>query len=150
MEPTPHRPGGADLSADELCGLMNVVRRRMACEAAGVARGARQLTDWRYYFRSFPGPILAGAAFLGFLAVPRRLEIMSPDVATLEELAKKNRLVVETKPASAAKPGFLDSMVTMAGNVLLRAGLAYARQQAGRLFGNQAAEAASPLQESSP
>ena len=78
---------------------------------------------------------------MGYLAIPRRLEIMSPDAKTLERLAKKNKLVVESKPPAAQKTSLADTLLTMTGNVLFRAGTAYAAQKIGKLFGETAADA---------
>lgn len=121
-------------TADAIRDELQRVRRRLLSEANAVAGGARELADWRYYVRRFPWGAVCAAGALGYLAVPRRLQVMSPDVKTLEQLAKRNHLVVETKPASAQKSTLADSLLTMAGNVLLRAGVAYVGQQMGRWF----------------
>jgi hypothetical protein len=45
------------------------------------------------------------AALLGYLVVPKKVEIHSPDPKTLEKLAKKHRLVIdEPKPKSTTGP----------------------------------------------
>lgn len=128
-------------SADEIRQQMQLARQRVRAEVDEVVDGARQFADWRYYPRRFPWATLGAAAILGFATVPRRLEIVSPDVKTLQELARQHKLVVDPKPSGAQKPGLIDSLLTMTGNLLLRAGIAYAGQQVGKLFGDTAAEA---------
>jgi hypothetical protein len=126
-------------TADEIRAELRRTRGRLACDVSVVADDARQLTDWRYYVRRFPWAVIGAAGALGYLAVPRRVEVRSPDVKTLEKLAKRNQLVVETKPQAAQRAGLMDTLLTMTGNVLLRAAVAYAGQHMGKLFGEQAA-----------
>lgn len=128
-------------TADEIRREMQFARQRVRAEVDEVVDGAKQFADWRYYPRRFPWATLGAAAALGFAAVPRRLEIVSPDVKTLQELARQHKLVVDPKPSGARQPGLIDGLLTMTGNLLLRAGIAYAGQQVGKLFGDTAAQA---------
>jgi hypothetical protein len=128
-------------SADEIRAELRRTRGRLIVDATAVAGGARELADWRYYVRRYPWAALGVAGALGYLAIPRRLEIMSPDAKTLERLAKKNKLVIESKPPAAQKTSLMDTLLTMTGNVLFRAGTAYAAQKIGKLFGETAADA---------
>lgn len=129
-------------TADDIRRQMQFARQRVRAEVDEVVDDARQFADWRYYPGRFPWATLAAAACLGFAAVPRRLEIMSPDVKTLQEFARRHQLVVDPKPTAARQPGIVDGLLTMAGNLLLRAAIAYGGQQVGKLFGHTAAEAA--------
>lgn len=133
---------GADLTAEEIQARMAVIRAELRYEVQGIVGNAKQLVDWRHYVQAFPWGSLAVAASLGYFSVPRRLEIISPDKETLEQLAKDNRLVVKHQPKGEEKPGVVVSLANLAGNMLLRAGIAYVGQQAGKLFGEQAAEPA--------
>lgn len=128
------------ISANEIRAELQRTRGRLLAEASAVAGGARELADWRYYVRRYPWAALGVAGALGYLAVPRRLEIMSPDEKTLERLAKRNRLVVEARPPAAQKTNLMDTLLTMTANLLLRAGTAYVGQQLGKLFGETAAD----------
>jgi hypothetical protein len=130
-------------SAEEIRAELRRTRGRLIVDATAVAGGARELADWRYYVRRYPWAALGVAGALGYLAIPRRLEIMSPDARTLEQLAKRNKLVVEARPPAAQKTSLMDTVLTMTGNVLLRAGTAYMGQQIGKLFGETAADAPS-------
>lgn len=132
-------------SADAVRERMDDIRRSLKPEVDQIVTRARELTDWRYYVRSHPWGTLATAVALGYLAVPRRVEQIRPDVETLESLAKRNKLVVEPESHVQKPPGFAESLVHLAGGMLLRAGLAYAGQQVGRFIGTHAAQ--SPLSE---
>ena len=126
--------------ADRICREMEQLRGELKEEYGAIVRGARVLADWHYYVQTFPWACLGAAAAVGYLAVPRRLEIMSPDADTLAKLAKSNRLVVKQKPEVHERSGIAGSLLTLAANAAIRAGLAYAGQQSGKFFGRQAAE----------
>lgn len=129
------------LSADELRRLMDVVRHRMRGEAANVATSAKKLTDWRFYIHEFTGPILATVGLMGFLLVPKKIKPIA-DLAMLEQLAEKKGWVVDReKVVSARKPGLMDSAVSIVSNMLMRAGIAFAGQQVGKVLGHQMSDA---------
>jgi hypothetical protein len=128
-------------TADEIRRQMQFARQRVRDEVDEVVDGAKQFADWRFYPARFPWATMGMAALLGYAAIPRRLEIVSPDANTLEELARRHKLVVDPKPSGARKRSVLDALVTMTGKVLIRAGMAYASQHVGRLFGETAAAA---------
>ena len=128
------------LSADELRGLMGVVRHRMSGEAANVASSAKRLTDWRFYMHEFTGPVLAAASVVGFLLVPKKQKPLA-DFDQLQKVAEKKGWIVDPSTvAGKPKPTLLESGLSLAGNMALRAGLAYASSQAGRFFGRTAAD----------
>lgn len=133
---------GTIQTADEIRRQMQLARKRVRDEVDEFVDGARQFADWRFYPRRFPWVTLGAAAILGYAAIPRRLEIVSPDVDTLQALARQHKLVVDPKPSGARKPGLMDALLTVTGSILLRAGIAYAGQQVGKLFAGAAAAAA--------
>jgi hypothetical protein len=123
------------LSAEDLRRLMDVVRHRMTGEAAKVAGDARKLTDWKFYLHEFTGPMLAGASLLGFLLVPKKSKPIA-DMATLEELAQKKGWVVDSvKATTPAKAGLFGSVASLAGGMLLKAGVNYAGQRLSQVLG---------------
>ena len=125
------------LSAEDLRRLMDVVRHRMRGEAANVATSAKKLADWRFYLHEFTGPVLAAVGFAGFLLVPKKAKPIA-DLATLEQLAEKKGWVVDReKVVSARKPGMMDAAVSAASNMVLRAGIAFAGQQVGKILGQR-------------
>lgn len=113
---------------------MQAIRYGLRPEVDEIVESARTLMTWQHYVKHYPWASLGVAAAVGYLAVPRKLKISSPDVETLKQLARENRLVVESKPKSQAKPGLIASALTLAGGAVMRAALAYAGQQAGRFF----------------
>jgi hypothetical protein len=131
MESTNH-------TADEIRRQMQLARQRVRDEVEEVVENAKQFADWRFYPRRFPWATLGVAAVLGYAVVPRRLEIVSPDADTLQELARKHKLVVDAKPAPSRKRGVLDAVLSLTGRALLRAGVAYASQYVGKRFDHTA------------
>lgn len=134
--------------ADELRAQMAGVRAAMdgnvqeiVVNAHALAEDARKLTDWRYYVKSAPWGTVGAAVALGYFLVPRRVEIVSPDADQLVKLAKRHQLVVDADPqGETRKEGAAQTVMTMLANAALRAATAYVSQQAGKAFGQQAAE----------
>ena len=129
-----------EVTADEIRQQMAGVRKHLDHDVDEIIDGAGRMTDWRNYVASFPWAALGVVTALGFLVVPRKLEIVSPDAETLQKLARSNRLVVEHKPRSERKPGLVETAFQLTAHTLLRAGITYLGQQAGKYVGRQAAD----------
>lgn len=120
------------------------IRERMASLRSELDEGvddifedARTLGNWRYYVHQYPWACLAAAATAGFLLVPRRLELVTPDAETLLRLAKKNQIVIKQKPEPRPKgPG--GALISFLANMAMRSALAYAGQQMGKWSSGQA------------
>jgi len=127
------------LSADELRRLMDVVRHRMTGEAANVASSAKRLSDWRFYMHEFTGPVLTAAGLFGFLLVPKKQKPLA-DIEQLQKVAEKKGWIVDPSTVtSARKPSVLESSMNVAGSMLLKAGIAFAGRQVGRMLDQQSA-----------
>lgn len=118
---------------DEICGEMKSLRREIAEDMGEVAESTRELTDWRLYVKRYPWVCVGVAALAGFVAVPKRVEIRSPDVETLRSLAKQNQLVVKQDAKAQAKTGLTGTMLTLLANAAVRGVIAYAGQNLGKL-----------------
>ena len=106
-----------------------------------LAVNARNLTDWRYYVKAAPWGAVGTAIALGYLIVPRRVQIIQPDADELAKLARRHQIVVEHKAKAEARQGGPAPLVmTMLANAMLRAVTAYVSQQAGKTFGKQVAD----------
>ncbi len=70
----------------------------------------------------------------GYLMVPSRYEIRSPDADALTKLAKRHRLVVEANPTATARTSMVGSAATFVGQLLLRQALAMAGQRLSAMF----------------
>lgn len=125
---------------DEILRRMAEIRGNLHHEAEGIAENARVMTDWRFYLRSYPWACVGAAAAVGYLMVPNRLQIISPDVNTLLKLAKKNRLSVTPEPEPQKRGGLVGTLFTFAANTAVRGLISYAGQQAGKYAGHFAHE----------
>ena len=133
----------ADARAAAVLAEMAAVRGRIEADAARVADAAGRATDWTVYVKAAPLACAAGAAVAGYLIVPAR--------------RRKKKVVVTDRGKSGdlapAARGPLPGVLTVLGNVALRAGTAYVSQQAGKAFGTAAATsgpAAEPRQPAEP
>jgi hypothetical protein len=122
-------------SVDAIRARMARIRSRASGKADEIGDELPQFFDWKNYVRSFPWWTVAAGAALGYLIVPRRLYVEQPDPKTITALAKKNRLVVTPdRKEYTRSPSMLDTAINLAANSVLRAGVAYAGQQLGKLF----------------
>jgi len=111
----------------------------MSGQAANVASSAQRLADWRFYMHEFTAPVLAAAGVVGFLLVPKKQQPVA-HLDELQKVAEKKGWIVD--PATVVpdrKPSLLQSGMSLAGTMLLRAGVAYAGQHVGRFFSQQTA-----------
>jgi len=140
--------------AEKIRKEMARIRRGLPGEIQDIKESARTMTDYRYYLQRHPWACMGAAVAIGYLIVPNRTRIVSPDVETLEQLAKKNKLLVKAQPnMEKQQPGPLNMLFKLAANSLLRAGVAYAGQQLGRAFAepeSPAAERKATIPEEAP
>lgn len=101
---------------------------------------AREMADWRYYVRSYPLASAAAVAALGYLVVPKKPQIISPDPKTLAQLARKNQLVVVDRPKAEKRRTLSGSLFNLVASLAMRGLMAYVGQQAGKVMGQQAAQ----------
>jgi len=97
---------------------MESLRRDLAGAVGEAAATARQWRDWRYYVKRFPWASGGAALLVGYLIVPKRINVLSPDIETLAELAKRKRFVVrqevDTKRSDRTIAGTLMGLLTVA------------------------------------
>jgi hypothetical protein len=120
--------------AEQLRREMAQVRRDLVEEADQIAENARTVTDWRYYVRTYPWASMAVAAAVGYIVVPRRLEVLTPDPDTLARLARQDRLVVKPKAEAEPKKGLPGTLFTFLSSMVIRGALAAIGQQVAAYF----------------
>lgn len=137
-------------SADDIRQRMQQVRCELGDGMDDIVESTREMTDWRSYVEHYPWLCAGAAAALGYLVVPKRVELLSPNADTLLELAKRNKLVVNTNPQAQAKSGLTGTLLTFLANAAVRSAIAFAGQKLGKEGGSQAPaatadETAAPL-----
>ena len=121
-------------SAERIRERMESVRSELDHDVDGVVRSAKRMIDWRVYVHKYPWACLGAAAAIGYLIVPRRLELNSPDADTLLELAKQNKLVIQANPSPQPQRGVAGMLIQLAADAAARGVLSYLGRQ--REYGN--------------
>jgi hypothetical protein len=124
--------------AEHLRQQMRQIRREMGEDVEELVVQAERLMDWRYYVQQYPWVMVGAAAAAGFFLVPRRTVTLPTDEQTLSRLAQRIPVMMP-KPPEAKKPTLFGSLLQMGTNLAMRAAMAYASQQAGKILGQQAA-----------
>jgi hypothetical protein len=133
-----------DDSAENVRRRMAELRRDLECNVREVRRGARVMTDWKFYVRKFPWAVAGAALVAGYLLVPKRKPVVKPDPEMIEELVKQNKIRVESVSQAPDKPSMLQSLLMMGITYAVKAGATYMTQQMAAAAQNKAAAATSP------
>lgn len=122
--------------AEQIRRTMAYIRRELDVDVADVEQSARTLLNWRYYTQNYPWACLAVASAVGYLVVPRKLEIHSPDPKTLEKLARDRHLVVEQKPKAEAKGGLIGTAFSFISGLVLKTAMTQLGHQVASMMDN--------------
>jgi hypothetical protein len=129
-------------AVDAIRARMARIRSRASGKADQLGEEIPRFFDWKNYVRAFPWWTLAGGLAVGYLVVPRRLYVDQPDPKTIAALAKKNRLVVAPdRKEYTRSPSLIDTAFNLVANSVLRAGVAYAGQELGKLLAPASSDA---------
>jgi hypothetical protein len=129
---------------------VEAISRRMAelrCALTGnvhaVSRSARVMTDWTFYVRRFPWATMAIAVIAGYLLVPKKKNIISPDQEALAQMVRKHQLRLDVDH-KAEKPGLAHSLLALAASWAAKAGVGYVGELMRTAAVNRAHESARP------
>jgi hypothetical protein len=128
-------------AAERIQRQMEDVRGQLNDDLEGVVDSAKELVDWRAHVRKHPWACVGAAVAIGYSVVPKRLELNSPDVDTLLELAKKNKLVVKANPTPQRRNTAASKLFTLVSHAAVRGGLAYLGQKLGEIGSQQSVTA---------
>lgn len=120
---------GTEDSAEAIRRRMAELRQDLTSDVKEVSRGARELASPMYYVRRFPWAVVAGAAAVGYMLIPKKRHAVTPDAEMLAELVRKNQVKVETAKASSDSQSLARSLVVMGLTWGLRTGLTYLGQR---------------------
>jgi hypothetical protein len=138
-------------AAEEICRRMAELRSDLAGGVREVGRSARVMTDWTFYVRRFPWAVVAVAAAAGFMLMPRKKQVISPDQQALAEMVRKKQLRLDVEHKNE-KPSMLKSLLMMGLTWGLKSGTAYMGERMRAAAANKAQRAPhhpapSPLEE---
>src|SRR5690242_14929431 len=111
----------SDKSAEEICKRMAELRRELVCDVQDVTRSAKAMASPSFYIRKFPWATLAVAAGVGYMLIPKKKQVVQPDMEALAELVRKHQVNINTSKASDESKGMLQTLLVM--------GLSYAAKQ---------------------
>jgi len=114
---------------------MSEIRSEFGHDVDKFVDNAKGMLDWKTYVRERPLMAMAVVAAVGYLVVPKRLELITPDADTLETLAKRNKLVVKSNPKPVQNQGLVGKLVSFAATAAVRGAIAYAGQKVGSKAG---------------
>ncbi len=126
--------------AEEIQRAMAEIRCSFNSGVEEIVDNARVMSDWRYYVRTYPWACAAGALAVGYLIVPTRLEVISPDAKTLAKLAEQNRLLVKSEPEPQKRGGLVGALFTLVASTVVRGLVAHLGQLAGQAMSNREGE----------
>jgi hypothetical protein len=118
-----------DDSAETICRRMAELRRDLDCDVREVSRGARVMTDWKFYVRKFPWAVVGVALVAGYMLVPKRRPVIKPDPEMIQELVRQKKIKVESVTKQPEKPGMMKSLLMMGLTYGARAGAQYVTEQ---------------------
>ena len=75
----------ADDQAEAISRRMAELRCALTGNVQAVSHSAHVMTDWTFYVRRFPWATVALAAVAGYLLVPKKKNIISPDQEALRK-----------------------------------------------------------------
>jgi hypothetical protein len=126
----------SDDSAEVIRQRMAQLRRDLTCDVQDVSRSvgdikrtASEMANPLYFIRRFPWVSVGVAVAIGYLLVPKKKQVFTPDPEMLAELVRKQQVKVETSKAGTESQGMLKSLVVMGLTWALRTGLTYAGQR---------------------
>ncbi len=119
-------------SAERIRSRMESIRGQLDQDVDDVVESAKSMIDWRVYVSEYPWACLGAAVAIGYLVVPRQLEVNRPDADTLLELAKGNKLVVSANPSPQPSRGVAGMLFHVAAKAAVRGALSYLGQQLGK------------------
>jgi hypothetical protein len=118
-----------DESAEKIRCRMAELRRDLDCDVREVSRGARVITDWKFYVRKFPWAVAGAALVAGYMLVPKRKPVIKPDPEMIQELVRQKKIKVESVTKQPDKPGIMKSLLMMGLTYAVKAGAQYMTQQ---------------------
>lgn len=136
---------GTDDSAEAIQKRMAELRRELTCDVQDVSRSvhdvgrsARQMTNPLYLIRRFPWTSAAVAVGIGYLLVPKKKQVITPDPEMLAELIRKHQIRLDTSKPAAASSGMLKNLAMMGLTWAARTGFTYVTEQMAAAAMNKA------------
>jgi hypothetical protein len=115
--------------AEKICKRMAELRRELVHDMQDVSRSAKAMTSPSFYIRKFPWATLAIAAGVGYMLIPKKKQVVQPDMAALAELIRKNQVNINASQVAEESPGMVKTLAVMGLTWAAKAGMNYVIQQ---------------------
>jgi hypothetical protein len=108
---------------------MAELRRELVYDVQDVSRSAKAMASPSFYIRKFPWATLIVAAGLGYMLIPKKKQVVQPDMEALAELVRKNQVNINTSKAATESRGLFGSLAVMGLSWAAKAGMNHLIQQ---------------------
>jgi hypothetical protein len=119
----------ADETPDDICKRMAFLRRELTHDVEDVTRSAKAMASPSFYIRKFPWATLAIAAGVGYMLIPKKKQVIKPDMEALAELIRKNQMNINPAKAAEESQGMVKTLAVMGLTWAAKAGMNYVIQQ---------------------
>lgn len=117
-----------DDPAENIRCRMAELRRDLEHDVREVERGARVVTDWKYYAGRYPWAVAGAALFAGYLLIPKRKPVIKPDPEMIQDLVRQKKIEVQSVTKQPEKPGVMKSLLMMGVTYAAKIGANYVTQ----------------------
>jgi len=108
---------------------MAELRRELVYDMQDVSRSAKAMASPAFYIRKFPWATMAVAAGVGYMLIPKKKQVLQPDMEALAELVRKNQVNINTSKAAEDSRGMVKTLVVMGLSWAAKTGMNYLVQQ---------------------
>jgi len=108
---------------------MAELRRELACDMQEVSRSAKAMASPSFFIRKFPWATMAVAAGVGYLLIPKKKQVIQPDMEALAELVRKNQVHINASKSAQESQGMFKTVAVMGLSWAARTGMKYLMQQ---------------------
>ena len=108
---------------------MAELRRELTHDVQDVTRSAKAMASPSFYIRKFPWATLAIAAGVGYMLIPKKKQVIKPDMEALAELVRKNQVNINASKATEESQGMVKTLAVMGLTWAAKAGMNYVIQQ---------------------
>jgi hypothetical protein len=114
----------AEDEAQAIARRMAALRRELTGDVREVSRKARVMTDWTFYVRRFPWVTAGLATAAGFMLIPKKKAVISPDQDALAEMVRKKQLRLDVDHKSE-KPSLFSTLLMMVATGAAKTAMGY-------------------------
>lgn len=118
-----------DEPVETICRRMAELRRELTYDMQDVSRSAKAMATPSFYIRKFPWATMAVAAGVGYMLIPKKKQVIRPDMEALAELVRKNQVQIKASQAADESQGMVKTLAVMGVSWAAKNGMKYLMQQ---------------------